>query len=153
MKIIAVFCLFLGLCFITPVHADSSVKAAQARAQARAQKVIDACRAISQEDRGSGVTSRMREGTLNTALCMEEHIIMLAKTELFKESPEISEKIEQGLEDLRFAYGRFYWDLYNNTDACMPLCGTFHHVRHSGKYALLLEGILFDCYQEIEIYK
>lgn len=157
MRIITVFCLFLGLCFITPAHATSSITAEwegiRARAGARAQKVIDACWAISQEDRDSGVTSRMREGGLKSALCLQEHIIMLAKTELFTESPEISEQIEQKFHNLHAAYASFYWDLYNSIDPCSAWCGTENHVVHNGEYAHLLEKIVRDVYQQMERYK
>ena len=127
-------------------------------AEQKAQQVVDACWAISLEDRSSINTNRQREGALNTALCMEEHIIMLAETKLFANDPKAIERTKQNMEKLRFSYGRFYWDLFNGLDACFegPIgtgCGTGFFPSHNFQYAYLLEDILHDVYEQMARYE
>ncbi|MGH1402712.1 MAG: hypothetical protein ACRBDL_00560 [Alphaproteobacteria bacterium] len=125
-------------------------------AEQKAQHVIDACWAISLEAR-SGSTSSARAGILDSALCMEKHIIMLAETKLFANDPKATERTKQNIEKLRFSYGRLYWDLFNGLDACMhPVygirCGTENHTMHNSQYARLLEDVLHDVYKQMARY-
>ncbi len=72
------FLLFLIL-FPSLSYAASDDMAEEGKYEAMAQKAIDDCWAISQADRDSGNTQRMRAGNLDTALCMEEHIVHLSE--------------------------------------------------------------------------
>ena len=148
----------LALLLFVPHSAFASDENHKKLAKQKAQQAIDACWTISLEDRSSINTNRQRAGALNTALCMEEHIIMLAGTKLFANDPEAIERTKQNMEKLRFSYGRFYWDLFNGLDACMHpvhgiMCGTENHAVHNIKYARLLEDILHDVYKQMARYE
>ena len=112
------------------------------KAQAHAQEIIDACWAISEDDRASGNTPRMRYGALDSALCMENLILKLVSKYLHKNNPEILKDFQDNLQKLRMGYGRIIWDLYNDHDGCDFSCGTMYHVFHNGYYAHLMEEIL-----------
>lgn len=126
----------------------------QERAKEKAQKAIDACWAISLEDRSSPVTAKMRAGNLNTALCMEKHIVELSETYLFIDDAEKIQRVKDDLEQFRSGYGHFMWMLYNESDLCpRGWCGTYYHVIHNTAYAKQLETVVFDVYRHIEGYK
>ena len=108
-----------------------------------AESIIDRCWSISKEDWSSGVTARLRNGYLTTALCLEEEIIRHAR--YLSNGPELDvEFLRKKMKDLRFLYGRFYWDLGNENQACLPWCGTENKVTHNLKLARLYERILRD---------
>ena len=126
-------------------------------ADRHARKIIDACWAMSEKDRHSGVTSRMRKGALDSALCMENHIIALAEQYFFPDSPDLVEETKKDLKDLRSGYGHFYWNLFNSLDSCYTKeqgvrCGAENHIVHNSKYADLLEDVLRDCYHQLYRY-
>lgn len=102
-----------------------------------AQKLIDACWAISQQDRDSGVTSRMRQGALNSVLCLED--VIADQAEAFKFPLD---DVRANLEKIRFGVGRLYWDIYNGHPGCKPSCGTFFHVVHLPPIGDVLEEII-----------
>ncbi len=109
---------------------------------AEAQKIIDHCWAISLELRSQTSTAAQRAGALDTALCMENALVEM-RDMLFSRNNEITrEQLAGRLEQLRSAYGRFYWDLYNANDACF--CGTQYHSMHNFMYAKLLESMIRD---------
>lgn len=150
--------LIIIILFFSPDNAFALDKKYENLAKQKAQQVIDSCWAISLEDRSSINTNRHRAGALDTALCMEEHIIMLAETKLFASDPEAIERTKQNMEKLRFSYGRFYWDLFNEIDICFegPVgtgCGTAFFSSHNFHYAYLLENILHDIYEQIARYE
>ena len=106
-----------------------------------AESIIDRCWSISREDWSSGVTARLRNGYLTTALCLEKEIVRNA-SHLSKGSELDVQSLRKKMKDLRFLYGRFYWDLGNENQACLPWCGTENKVTHNLKLALLYERIL-----------
>ncbi len=109
-----------------------------------AQALIDACWAISLEDRSSGVTARHREGALNSALCLEE-VILDQVDVLFPDGEYLSrEQAAEKLERLRFAAGSLYWSIYNENIACDPSCGTMWHPMHLASHAQILEQMIRD---------
>ena len=109
-----------------------------------AQALIDACWAISLEDRSSGVTARHREGALNSVLCLEEVILDQVEI-LFPDGEYLSrEQAAEKLERLRFAVGSLYWSIYNENIACDPSCGTIWHPLHLHANARVLEQMIRD---------
>ena len=144
------------LCFLVtePSHARSDNW--QEIAKEKAQKAIDACWAISEEDRNTGSTILHRKGHLDTALCMEEHIVEISEKYFFKNDPEKVQRVRDDLEKFRFGYGHFHWMLYNEIDQCFenerPGCGTMYHVFHNNKYARALEPVVHNVYRQLKHY-
>ena len=109
-----------------------------------AQALIDACWAISLEDRSSGVTAEMRRGALKSVLCLEQAILDQVEI-LFPDGEYLSrEQAAEKLEQLRFAAGSLYWSIYNGNIACDPSCGTMWHVMHLASHAQILEQMIRD---------
>ncbi len=111
-----------------------------------AEALIDACWAISREDRDSGVTARMRSGGLKTGLCLEDVIVSQAK-EMFETDDLERIKVREKLDQLRNSYGGLYWSIYNEHNGCSP-CGTHGQVLHVLRYATLLESMIRDIVEE-----
>ncbi|MBF0251399.1 MAG: hypothetical protein HQL35_12315 [Alphaproteobacteria bacterium] len=116
--------------------------APKALAIPNAEELIQHCWDISEEKRASGVTSVMREGHLDTALCLENEII--AHGSALLTTPPSKEDLQKLLETLRFTYGGLYWDMFNGNRGCNPSCGTLNHTRHNWELAKLYEKILGD---------
>lgn len=151
MKIIIL--LFSLLALSSCAHSGRDYDAENRRAQDRAQEAIDACWAISLEDRNSGVTSRMRQGTLESALCMKEHIIYLSENVLFKDQPEVQSEVKDSLENIKKGTGRLYWHLHNSHEYCgLSPCGTMYTMFHNSQFAEQMENIIYDFYQKISYY-
>ncbi len=146
MKYVLPIVIFI-LCF--PALSDASDT--KSMAQEKAQQAIDACWAISEDDVKSGITAKMRQGTINSSNCMENHVIDLAQNYLYPKSPSLLQETQQELKAIRTNYFEFYWNLYNKIDSCRPSCGTMHYVRSDIKYAKLLESIIHDTYMQIEL--
>ncbi len=117
-----------------------------------AQKIIDQCWAISLEDRSSGNTQRHRAGHLETALCLEKAIVANA-SQILRGPEYTAENLKKKFLDLRFLYGRFYWDLNTNNRGCDPFCGTENNVTHNWELAKLYEGILKDVIEKRNRYR
>ncbi len=123
------------------------------KAEQEAQKVIDACWAISQEDRNSIDNSRARKGILNSALCMRDHIIYLSETVLFKGDSETQQEVEDSLQKIKVGTGQLYWHLNNNHKRCTKsFCGTMYYSSHNSTTARAMENILKDFYRKIAEY-
>ncbi len=86
------------------------------------QAVIDACWAVSKEDRESPVTERWRDGHLKTALCLENKIFDLLDTLRFGEFTINREESERDLKKARNALGMIYSMIYFDSDYCAPNC-------------------------------
>ncbi|MCE7887209.1 MAG: hypothetical protein DYH13_06875 [Alphaproteobacteria bacterium PRO2] len=96
----------------------------------------------------------MREGILDTALCLEDHITELTNKTLFLEDQQYRNETKDDLEKLRFSYGRLYWNLYNSHDRCYDKkrgiqCGSQYHSMHNSMYVDLLSSILVDIYEQL----
>lgn len=124
-------------CFL--YFAPAAAGAAPAWTEIDAEALVAQCWAISQEDRDSGVTSRMRQGTANTIDCFAEEIVRHA-TAFFRTRSE--EQIRQLVEDIGMPYAEFYWVMYNENVGCEPSCGTVYHVFHVGALSALFEDML-----------
>ena len=107
-----------------------------------AQALIDACWAISLEDRSSGVTARHREGILESVLCLEEVILDQVEV-LFPDGKYLSrEQAKQKLDALAEAIQTMYWLIYNENIACVPSCGTIWYTGHLSANARVLEDMI-----------
>lgn len=113
--------------------------------QLDADAIINNCWQISEEERDSGITNRIRNGTINSATCIRKQIVNNAST-LFHDSTYSKEDIDQHMELLNEGIGKFYWNLNNeNIDCNGPSgCGTIYHVFHANKIARVYEKILRD---------
>lgn len=118
-----------------------------------AQALIDACWAISLEDRSSGVTARHRKGILESVLCLEQAILDQVEI-LFPDGEYLSrEQAAEKLERLRFAAGSLYWSIYNENIACDPSCGTYWHDLHLHGNAHILEHMLREIVRVRNMYR
>lgn len=108
-----------------------------------AQKIISECWSISEKDRDSGVTSRMRSGSINTSICLKDQILLIS-IRLFENKYYLRQEMISDLEILSRITGRFYWGLYNQLNSCIPFCGTIYHTFHAVMIARMFEGILRD---------
>lgn len=107
------------------------------------EDLIKHCWDISEEKRSTPNTAMMREGHLDTALCLEQEIITHAAA-LIEETSMTRKQIVSLINNLHDAYGRLYWMMYNENKGCGFSCGTIHHPRHNTQVALLYEKILWD---------
>jgi hypothetical protein len=109
-----------------------------------ADALVAQCWALSQEDRDSGITSRMQQGTTKTLECLKEEIIRQG-TEFLGRQGMSEAEIGQTLEEISAPYGRLYWAMYNSHKGCeMGGCGTMYHVLPGLALANLHETILRD---------
>lgn len=106
-----------------------------------ADALVAHCRAISRQDRDSGVTSRMRAGTLKTVECLKDEVVRQAAALI---DPEVMDAVEirETVESLSWSYMTLYWSVYNDRRVCSPTCGTIYHTFHVGRAAGLFEEIL-----------
>lgn len=123
-------------------------------AEQKAQQAIDACRELSEEDRNSGVTSRMRLGAQESSKCVKDHILELSRNVLFKDDPDTQREVEESLQKINDGVGRLYWLLHNEHQACRGGfgCGTMYTSFHNSAKAEYMETILQDFYQKIAEY-
>ena len=120
-----------------------------------AQPLIDACWALSAEDRDSGVTARMRSGGARSIGCLEGVIRDQAEA-LFDEETLNSLNLEDQLTKIAKGYQTLYGAIYNRHTACgLPRmeCGSFYHVFHLGKHSYLLEEIIRDMVKQRNEYR
>lgn len=117
-----------------------------------AQNIIDACWSISEDNRASGNTPRMRTGALDSARCMEDAILSLVSRYLNKNDPDALEQYREDMDKLRAGYGHMMWNLYNYHDGCNGGCGTMYYTFHNLAYAHLLEDILKKAVKQIQDY-
>ena len=107
-----------------------------------AQALIDACWTISLEDRSSGNTPRMRNGALETVLCLEK-VILDQVDILFPDGKYMSrKKAQEHLVQISFGLGKLYWSIYNEHIGCDISCGTMFHVMHLPPIADALEDMI-----------
>jgi hypothetical protein len=111
-----------------------------------AQKLIDACWAISEEELASISNSEMRKGLSMTVGCFHEVIIEQSKA--FFEPEYLEEaQIKKHLHQLEEGYKGVYWWFYNGHKGCRIIglsCGTMHHQIPSRYYTRILEEIIRD---------
>ena len=134
----------LLLCISLAVGAPAVMAGAEPFRPIDAKALIKPCWDLSEEKRSSGVTATMRQGTLDTVLCLEKVILDQVEI-LFPDGENLSRaQAEEKLERLRFAVGSFYWSLYNGHVGCKGFCGTMWQVLHLAKNADFLEQMIRD---------
>jgi hypothetical protein len=114
------------------------------------EALVALCWAVSQEDRDSGVTARMVQGTGDTIDCLEEEIVRHA-TEFLTTKNE--DEIREAVSAIKKSFAEFYWAMYNENKGCDPSCGSIHHVSHVSALAALLEDILRDLFAQRNFYE
>jgi len=138
---------FLGLA--THALADDSYQETVKKAEVMAQKIIDGCWAISEEDR-SGPPVSVGSGTMNSALCMRDHINDLARTVLFKKQPDKQKEIAETLDKIIDDTGGFYGNLYTAHDVCAKQdCGSMWVAMPNDDVAKTMEKIVRDFYRQL----
>jgi len=115
------------------------------------QAIIDACWAVSKEDRESGVNSRMREGHVWTSVCLEKKVIELLDTLKFGESFISRAEAKQELDNLRTSVHRLYWMIYNDNEHCGMSCGSMWFAQHLPTHSKLLEDMIRTMIRQVAI--
>ena len=108
-----------------------------------AEALIKHCLDISEEKRSSGGTTLMRQGGMDTIMCLEKVIISHASALIVK-TAITKEEIAEILKNIRTSYGRLYWNMHNNNKGCFPRCGTENYLSSSGQIMWQFEEILRD---------
>lgn len=116
-----------------------------------ADTMIKACWDASLAKR-SGTNAEIREGTLDTVLCLEDRIVdqfkHFAPDLKFHFAPDddrpTTEKVREKLKEIRFSVGALYWWIYNENPGCKPSCGTLNYSLHLTANAHVLEQMLRD---------
>ena len=143
----------LLLCISLTVGVPAGMAGAEPFQPIDAKALIKPCWDLSEKKRASGVTARMRQGTLDTVLCLEKVILDQVEI-LFPDGINLSRaEAEEKLERLRFAVGSFYWSLYNGHKGCDGFCGTMWQVLHLAKNADFLEQMIRDIADQRNRYK
>ncbi len=107
-----------------------------------AQALIDACWAMSLAKRSSVNNPKIREGILDTVLCLEDVIADQYSYFGYSESILTRKELREKLEALRHSVGRLYWVIMNENPGCIPTCGTIKHTRHLSEVADVLERMI-----------
>jgi hypothetical protein len=137
---------------LVPLLCLAGVLSASAAAQSEkpawqkidADALVSGCWALSKEDRDSGVTQRMREGTARTLACLEAAIIRQGG-EFF--DPQVMGEAEtrQVLDEISAPYGKLYWAMAAGHKGCIAGgCGTVQQVVPVLALARLFESVLRD---------
>ncbi len=141
------------LCFSLAVGAPAAMAGAEPFQPIDAEALIKPCWDLSEEKRSSGVTATMRQGALDTVLCLEKVILDQVEI-LFPDGQNLSRaQAEKKLERLGSAIQTFYWPLYNGHVGCKGFCGTMWQVFHLAKNAHVLEGVIRDIVDQRNQYK
>jgi len=107
-----------------------------------AKRLIKHCWAISLELRSSPNTNAQRAGGFDTAWCLEKEIIHHASH--LMDDTAFAAPLADTMEQLRKAYGKLYWSIYNGVEACELSCGTMNYVIPNLSLAELYVKILTD---------
>jgi len=152
--------MILRLTFFNPVWlavvvaglalAPAGARPANAAEIPDAQALIDGCWEISLEKRSTPTTAIIREGILDTVLCLEN--VVVDQFRLY--NPRLSlprdndpktttiDKVGKKLEELRFSAGGLYWWIFTDNPGCDPTCGTMKHTFHLSENARILERMI-----------
>ncbi len=110
-----------------------------------ADALVSGCWVLSKEDRDSGVTQRMREGTARTLACLEATIIRQGAGFF---DPQVMGEAEtrQVLDEISAPYGKLYWAMAAGHKGCIAGggCGTVQQVVPVLALARLFESVLRD---------
>lgn len=135
--LLMMFLIFFGLRGTGMAGETADQPDAPEKAQQYAQKIIDACWKISEEDRDSGVTARMQEGTVKTINCLHNQIVDLSNN--FIKSNHRDEFKKELENNLASSYKLYYLST-NAHNGCDP-CGSMYHVVYLAQTASTLEAL------------
>lgn len=121
----------------------ASAGGAPESAQERTEAAIEACWALSQADRDTGVTSQMRHGAVVSARCLEG-VLQDELQGLLDDNTLARLDLPTQIEALRNSYGSIYWELYNGGRRDGEWRGTMYQLFHVSNYAALLEKMIRD---------
>ncbi len=130
-----------------PTDAAKEETPLQAAVRHDAQKIIDACWAISLEDRDSGVTARMKSGTYRTIDCLTTQISSISK-DYIKNSDNRTEFLRE-LQVYTSSGYTLYNHIFLSHSGCQP-CGSFYNVAYTAHVANLLEQIIYTMFAQAE---
>ncbi|WP_148560863.1 hypothetical protein [Magnetospira sp. QH-2] len=91
----------------------------------------------------SGSTDEAREGFVMTVLCLEEEIVRNS-LEFIYQGVENEDSLRAKFRAIRLVFTEFYWNLYNENNACMPSCGTQYYSAQLHQLSKIYEKILKD---------
>ena len=108
-----------------------------------------ACWDISDNMRDTGIVTMMRWGIVRTVRCIE--YVILDQVEVAFDPKHLSRQdMREKLDDIRNAYGSFYWSLYNELRDCD--CDVSFNTYHLRAYAALLQEMLRDVTRQRQKY-
>lgn len=117
-------------------------------AHERTEAAIEACWALSEAERDTGVTSDMRHGVVVSARCLEG-VFQDEMRGLLADDTLRRLDLPSQIEALRSSYESIYWELYNGGRRnSRDWRGTMYQTFHLGAYTALLEQIIRDVASE-----
>ena len=120
--------------------------AACIEAVARGNVPIDKCWADSLEKRSNPAIPVIRDGILDTVLCLEG--IIEDQFKLYPKNLFTPGEVKERLKALRFGAGRLYWYIYTENHGCMPSCGTMYATFHLSELAKILERMIQEMFHQ-----
>ena len=108
-----------------------------------------ACWDISDNMRETGIVTMMRWGIARTVSCIE-HVLLDQVAVAFEPRFLSRRDMRKKLDNIRNAYGSFYWSLYNEHRGCG--CEMHFNTRHLRAYAELLREMLRDLTRQRQEY-
>ncbi len=118
----------------------------QKEAFARARVPIDECWAASLEKRSNPANPIIREGILDTVLCLEG--IIEDQFRLHYGTLITASEVKERLKSLRVGACRLYWYIYNENPGCMPSCGTMYYTSHLSELTRILERMIQEMFHQ-----
>ena len=125
---------------------EGTYAAIQKEAVARAKVPIDKCWAASLDKRSNPANPIIRDGMLDTVLCLEGVIEDQFKP--YYDTQITASEVKKRLKELRFGAGRLYWYIYNENPGCMPSCGTMNYTSHLSELARILEHMIQQMFHQ-----
>ena len=107
-----------------------------------AQEIVDACWAVSKDDREGKTLPRIRDGHAKTHRCLEQKILDLRESLRFSDFELNREKMAKELANLREAAGALYRMIYYDNAFCAPRCRPNDPTAGEIRYTAMLERII-----------
>ncbi len=125
---------------------EDTYAAIQKEALARAQVPIAKCWADSLEKRSNPANPVMRDGMVDTVLCLEG--VIEDQFKLYPKNLFTPGEVKERLKALRFGAGRLYWYIYNENPGCIPSCGTMYYTSHLLELTRILERMIQEMFHQ-----
>ena len=106
--------------------------------------VVKNCEKTGEELLATGVTSNMRAGALEIALCLERAIKYQMRILVGVTRMDGNVTLTQNMAAIRSNLQMFYSTMYNDVEACGFTCGTMYDGLHNSAVAYIFEGMLKD---------